>query len=171
MGKQPDIQTLIEQAVKAGLQAGRAQASTTPKDAFKATERRLYALPILEKKVADDKDKLHEIRTTGPHGRSKSVVRFQKSGYRVDPEEMLEAIIRDLEATIATDEHEIATVRRALEGIADDPFYPAVTGRYIDRYDDDDIADDLGCGTTQVWKQRTRLVKDLAVLLYGAIAV
>lgn len=166
-----DTKALINEAVNAGLAAGRAQASSTAKDAFKATERRLFAIPILVKKVKGDREKLDEIREHGTHTRSKSIVRFQRSGYRVDPEDMLDAIINDLVATIAADEHEIETVRGAMEAFKDDPYYPAVTGRYIDRYDDEDIATDLKCSANQVWKQRTRIVKDIAVMLYGASAV
>lgn len=170
MAKQ-DHKALITEAVNAGLLAGRAQASSLAKDAFKATERRLYALPILQKKAAADTEKLAEIREHGPHGRSKSIVRFQRTGYRVDPEDMLDAIIQDLEATIAADQNEIDTVSRAMEAFKEDPYYPTVTGRYIDRYEDSDIADDLGCSGVTVWKQRTRIVKDIAVMLYGAQAV
>ena len=145
--------------------------SITANDAFKATEQRLYALPILEEKVISDKEKLQEIKTHGLRERSKSIIRFQRTGYRASPEEMLEAVTQDLEAAIAADEHEIGTVRRALEPFIDDPFYPTVAGKYIERYDDADIAEDLNCSPTQVWKQRTRIVKDIAVMLYGASAV
>jgi hypothetical protein len=162
---------LIREAVDAGLAAGRAQASSTAKDAFKATERRLFAIPILTKKIIADKEKLDDLRVHGTPTRSKSIVRFQRTGYRVAPEDMLEAIINDLVATIATDEHEIETVTAAMEAFAGDPFYPTVTGRYIDRYDDEDIAADLDCSANQVWKQRTRIVKDIAVMLYGASAL
>lgn len=118
-----NIKDIITEAVNAGLQAGRMQAASTAADAFKATERRLYAIPVLIRKVKKDNEKLEELRSNGLRERSKSIVRFQRSGYRVDPEEMLEAIIRDLEATIATDEHEIETVLHALEAFKDDPFY------------------------------------------------
>jgi len=169
MGKNnwPDFDAIIQKAVN----AGRAQGMSIAKDAYKATERRLYALPVLRQKVEDDKEKLEQIKTHGAPERSKSIVRFQRSGYRVDPEEMLEAIIRDLEATIAATEEQIETTTTAMETFKDDPFYPTVTGRYIDRYEDEDIADDLGCSTTQVWRQRSRIVKDIAILLYGTDAV
>jgi hypothetical protein len=173
MAKPIDTKTkaLIAEAVNAGLQAGRAQASSTAKDAFKATERRLYALPVLERKVKDDKEMLEEILSRGPRERSKSIVRFQRSGYRVSPEEMLEAIIGDLEATIATDEHEIATVRRALGDIVDDPYYMAIEGKYIKGLPDEAIAEQIPCDPTTVWRNRKRLVQRLAILLYGAVAI
>ena len=152
MGKNnwPDFDAIIQKAVN----AGRAQGMSIAKDAYKATERRLYALPVLRQKVEDDKEKLEQIKTHGAPERSKSIVRFSRTGYRLTPEEMLEAIIKDLEAT----------------HIEDDPFYPAVEAKYIDGLEDDDIAADLKCGNTQLWKQRGRLVRAVAVLLYGSQA-
>lgn len=98
MGKNnwPDFDAIIQKAVN----AGRAQGMSIAKDAYKATERRLYALPVLRQKVEDDKEKLEQIKTHGAPERSKSIVRFSRTGYRLTPEEMLEAIIKDLEATI-----------------------------------------------------------------------
>jgi len=171
MPKNSEIKKIIDETVNAAFLAGRTQAESTAKNTFKATERRLYALPVLQRKIKNDKELLEEYETHGTHERSKSFVRFQRTGYRASPEQMLDAVISDLKATIATDENEIATVRRALEAFKDDPYYATVTGRYIDRYDEQDIADDLECSTVTVWKQRLRIVKDIAVLLYGAIAI
>ena len=54
MGKNnwPDFDAIIQKAVN----AGRAQGMSIAKDAYKATERRLYALPVLRQKVEDDKE-------------------------------------------------------------------------------------------------------------------
>lgn len=68
MNKAEDIRAIIVEAV----QAGRVSAGHTAKDAFKATERRLYALPTLLQKQAEDKDKLEEFLKYGPKERSKS---------------------------------------------------------------------------------------------------
>jgi DNA-directed RNA polymerase specialized sigma24 family protein len=171
MAKPTDTETkaLIAEAVNAGLQAGRAHASSAAEDAFRATERRLYALPILERKAKDDREMLEETLSHGLRGRS--AVRFRRSGYRVSPEEMLEAVIGDLKATIAADEHEIAAVRRALCDIVDDPYYMAVEGKYIKGLPDEAIAEQMPCDSTTVWRNRRRLVQRLAILLYGAAAI
>ena len=173
MAKNPDSKTkaLIAEAVKAGLHAGRAQASSTAKDTYKATEKRLYALPVLERKIEKDKEMLLEMQTNGARERSKSIVRFQRSGYRVSPEEMLDAIIGDLEATIAADEHEVETMRRALSEISGDQYYKTITGKYIDGKSDEEVAEDIPCEATTVWRHRKRLVQRLAVLLYGSAAI
>jgi hypothetical protein len=45
INNKPDIEAIIKRAVEAGLAAGRKQAEQTARDAYRATERRLYALP------------------------------------------------------------------------------------------------------------------------------
>lgn len=161
----------IDEAVKTAVQAGKVAASSTAKDAYHDTERRLYALPDLARKVEQDKESLDEMIRFGPRERSKSIVRFQRTGYRATPEEMYEAILRDLEATIAADEHEIDTMRRALANIEDDPYYLTVKGKYMDAMTDEGIANSISCDQTTVWRNRKRLVQRLAVLLYGAAAI
>lgn len=167
MNKAEDIRAIIVEAV----QAGRVSAGHTAKDAFKATERRLYALPTLLQKQAEDKDKLEEFLKYGPKERSKSITRFIKTGVRMTPEEIWEAVLTDMQATIAADEHEINTMERALEVIQDDAYYQTVVGRYIDNLPDEDVAKLIPCDTSTVWRNRKRLVQRLAVWLYGADAL
>ena len=74
------------------------------KDTYKATERRLYAPPpFSERKLQEDKEKLEEIRTHGTPQHSKGIVRYSRTGIRLSPEEILDGIIKDMEATIAAD--------------------------------------------------------------------
>ena len=120
------------------------------KDTYKATERRLYALPILREKLQEDKEKLEEIRTHGTPQHSKGIVRYSRTGIRLSPEEILDGIIKDMEATIAADQYEIDTVEKALSHVKDDPFYSAIEAKYFEGLDDEDVAEDLNCGTTQL---------------------
>ena len=165
------IDEKVENLIKQAVEAGRLAAQRSPKDTFKATERRLYALPILREKLADDRERLQELRQYGPRERSKSVTRFMKDGVRLSREEVFEAQVMNLEAEIARDEHEIETVEKALTMIEADPYYLAVTGRYLDNISDDEIAELIPCEATTIWRNRKRLVQRLAVRLYGAEAV
>ena len=118
MGKsQENIRDIIMQAVE----AGRISAERTAKDAFKATERRLYGLPTLKIKLEDDLERLEEFKLYGPRERSKSITRFIKNGNRLSPDEIWEAVLMDMEATIAADRYEIETLERALATVRDDP--------------------------------------------------
>jgi DNA-directed RNA polymerase specialized sigma24 family protein len=171
LNKKTDIESIIKKAVQEGINAGRKQAERAPGDAYKATERRLYALPVLIKKVEDAKERLKELEQTGAPGRSKDVIRFARAGVRVSPEEILETLIADIKASIAADEYEIETMRKALQLIEDDTYYPAVKGKYIEGLSDEKIAAAVSCDPSTVRRNRGRLVRTLAVWLYGAGAV
>lgn len=160
----------LEDIIKLAVEAGRISAERSAKDAYKATERRLYALPIIRRKLADDKERLEEIRQYGPRERSKSITRFTKSGVRLSPEEIFEAVVMDMEATIAADQYEIDAMDKALSVIQDDEYYLTVTGRYLDDLPDERVAELIPCDTSTVWRNRKRLVQRLAVWLYGADA-
>jgi len=162
---------MIKDAVQAGLDAGRTQAERTATNAYKATERRLYALPVLKKKVEDAKQRLAELQHMGLPGRSRDVIRFSRSGRRQSPEEILDVLIQDVEASIAADEFEIETVEKALGNIEDDVYYPVIVGRYFEDVSDEVIAKRIPCNARTVRRHRSRLVRVLAVWLYGAEAV
>ena len=169
--RQPDIEKIIKKAVEAGIKAGRVQAERTPDNSYKSTERRLYALPVLIKKVKDTRQRLVELEQDGVPQRSKDVIRFARSGVRISPEEILDALIIDLKASIAADEHEIETIKKALKNIEGDEYYLAVKGRYIEGLSDEEIAKQISCDERTVRRHRGRLVRVVAVWLYGAEAV
>jgi len=169
--RQPDIEKIIKKAVEAGIKAGRVQAERTPDNTYKATERRLYALPVLVRKVEDARLRLKELEEKGAPGRSKDVIRFARSGVRVSPEEILDTLTADIKASIAADEYEIETVKKALRNIENDAYYAAVSGRYFEGISDEEIAKQIPCDERTVRRHRGRLVRVLAVWLYGVDAV
>jgi DNA-directed RNA polymerase specialized sigma24 family protein len=169
--KELDIEKIIQRAVEEGIKAGYKQAERAPLDAYRTTERRLYALPTLIKKVQDAREKLQELEQYGLHERSRDIIRFRRSGQRRSNEEILEALIMDIKASIAADETEIETLKKALKQIENDTYYLAVKGKYLDGLSDDEIAQAISCDPSTVRRNRGRLVRVLAVWLYGAEAV
>lgn len=165
------IEAIIKKAVIEAIEAGRKLSEQKPKDAFKATERRLYALPDLREKVKRDRERLEELQEHGLRSRSNDIIRFQKSGRRISDEELLEGLIQDLKATIAADEYEIKTIEDALAPLTSDPYFRTVTGRYFDNLTDEEIAKEIPCDPATVWRNRGRLVTRLAVRLYGVDAL
>ena len=143
----------FEDVIRMAVEAGRMAAARTAKDAFKATERRLYAVPDLRAKLEDDQEELEDTRKYGLKERSHSITRFFKSGVRLTPEEIMEPI------------------EKALASIRDDPYYLAVNGKYIQRMTDEEIAEQIHCDPVTVWRNRKRLVQRVAVRLYGVEAV
>ena len=161
----------IEGIIWRAVEAMRVASERSVKDAYRATERRLYALPDIRAKLKDDKESLAEVKEHGVRNRSHSVTRFLKSGVRLTPEEALAAVVMDLEAAIATSEHEIEAMERALASIANDEYCLTVTGKYIDHLTDEEISERIPCDPTTVWRNRKRLVQRLSVRLYGVDAV
>lgn len=161
----------IDGMIRRAVAAMKVASERSSKDAYRATERRLYALPDIRAKLEDDREALEEVKKYGVKNRSRSITRFMKSGVRLTPEEALAAVVMNMEAEIAADEHEIDTMERVLAAIADDSYYETVTGRYMDCLSDQEIAEKLQCDASTVWRNRKRLVQRLSVRLYGAAAV
>jgi hypothetical protein len=80
---------------------------------------------------------------------------------------MLEAVIQDLEASIFSTEYEIDLIKRPLALISGDPYYFAVQGKYMEGLTDEEIARQMDCEATTVWRNRKRLVQRIAVYFFG----
>ena len=137
--KKPTVDEVISKAVI----ATRLSCAREPKDVFKATEKRLYAYPVLQAKIKDDEEMLEEIEQYGLRGRSKSITRFIKSGIRLEPDEIKEAVMLDLRATIDGDKYEISRIDKAIEQIADDEYRDIIRYKYFEQKSEDDIYSDM----------------------------
>lgn len=167
------IENAIEKAVKAGIEAGRTMAAEDQGkfNAYKATEQRLYNLNDLKDKLAEDRERMKELQAEGPRGHSKDIARFSHSTQRLTTEEILDALIQDILTVIAKTEVEIKTVEKALDVVAKDPYYRALTGKYFDRLNDIELAEQMDCDKATVWRNRSRLVNRVSVRLYGVDAM
>ncbi len=165
--KKPTVEEIITKAVI----ATRLSCTREPKDAFKATEKRLYAYPLLKAKIEDDKEQLEEVKRYGARSKSNSITRFMKNGIRLEREEIKEAVIIDLQAGIAADQHEVERIEKALEQIQGDEYTDIIRLKYFEQKTDEEIADELHCAPRTVRTHKSTLVGRLSVFLYGAGAL
>lgn len=161
----PSVEEIIQKAVF----ATRLAAERETKDTFKATEARLYAYPILKLRIEDKQEELVEIQTIGVRKKSKSIVRYQKSGVRLSEEEITEAVIKDIEAQIAGDEKECETIEKAVSLLGGDPYQDLIKYKYFQSKRDDEIGEILHCDARTVRNHKSRLVNRISVFLYGSI--
>ena len=166
----PEVAELIKATVNVAYKAGCMTERRATMDTYKATEKRLYAYPDLKDKIIDDGDKINEIQRQGSY-RSQSIKRYTRPGMRLSPDEIVGGLVQGLSDQIAADQHEVDIITAALSTIERDAYYPTITGRFFHGCNDVDIADELGCDPTTVRKNRGRLVRKLAVRLYGAQAL
>jgi len=143
----------------------------TATEAYKQTERRLWSLATLKEKAEYDHERLAEYEAGTVRGRSKDIIRLSTGGMRLDPREAAEALAADLRRRIAVDEYEIKLLEDALSSISHDPYYMVVYNKYLLQQHDDDIAEEIPCNPSTVRKNRGRLIRQLAIRLYGAQAV
>ena len=85
---------------------------------------------------------------------------------RLSDDEIKDALIRDIQARIAADEHEIQVMEEAMAPLKDDPYFLAVSGRYFDRMSDEEIAAKIPCAERTVRRNRGSWSAGL-VRLYG----
>lgn len=154
----------LERYYGGGMSKNAAQA------AYSATEKRLYALPILRERVADNREELTELENCGIEAlrqHSSSLVQLIRPGMRLTPEEVHTAQMAELRARLAADEREIRKLQNALNCISDDPYYLTIELKYFSNIKDIDAAQRLKCDPATVRRNRNRLVKRLALRLYG----
>ena len=165
--KKPTVEEIINKTVM----ATRLSCARETKDAFKATEKRLYAYPILLTKIADDKETVEEIQKYGVRERSHSVTRFIRSNTRLDPEEIKAAVLIDLRAQIDNDTHEVMKIEKALKQIENDEYHDIIRYKYFEQKSDEEIADLIHCAPRTVRTHKSALVGRLSIILYGAGAL
>jgi len=167
MAQKMTVDEIIRKTVMAQAIAGERQV----KDVFKATEKRLYAYPVIKLKIEDDRERIEEIEQHGAPGKSRSVVKYQRSGVRLTPEEISDALIQDITAQIAECEQEIETIDKALDIIAGDDYAEIIKYKYFDGKSDEEISELIPCAERTVRYNKSRLVKRLSVFLYGVAGI
>ena len=161
------VEEIVHMAVNAQRIAGERQA----KDVFIATEMRLYAYPDIKRKIAHDREQLQEIEAVGLPIKSKSILMFKKTTIRLTTEELTEGRIQDLTAEIAGNEYEIETIDKALAVIAPDPYKDIIRLKYFEGKKPNEVACEFNCEPQTAWRHGRRLIRRLAILLYGVAAV
>ena len=157
-------------AVHYGVPQQLADRKKTEKAAYAETERRLYAMRALRARVEDAREELAELEGLGVEAlreHSASLVRVLRPGMRLDPEEVHTMQLAMLRGRLAADERELKRMNIALSFISDDPYYLTVEARYLRGVGDVDIAERLNCDPSTVRRNRIRLVRMLALRLYG----
>lgn len=175
-----NVEKIIDKAVKKavstsfmmGVAKGRQEAGEA-KNLYKQTEIRLYAYPELKRNIQKYNDDIADLRQEGGGGRSKDIVFFSShgGGTRLSADEIMEARIMIVQKKIFRDQTEIDEIDYALQSIAADEYYSAVEMKYFEEKSDDEIGEAMNCDASTVRRNKSRLIRRLAVKLYGALAV
>lgn len=165
--EKPEKRAELDSIIAAALKSR----NVTGDIAYRQTEKRLKALPMLIDRIEDEKEELAELENYGVDGLrhvARSYVSMIKPGMRITPEEAHAVQMARLRAQLNSDELEVRRMKRALALIEDDPYYEIIKQYYYRCKPDSAISYRMNCDTATVGRNRRRLVKKLALRLYGA---
>ncbi|WP_455655438.1 hypothetical protein [Phascolarctobacterium sp.] len=139
---------------------------------YKQTEARLYAYPTLLENIKRYKLDIEDLKREKITEKSKDITFFGGDcGIRLTPEEKQAGKILAVELKLQRDQKEIDEIDAALDLIKNDEYYPAIEMRYFKKMADEIIASQIPCAERTVRYNRSRLIRQMALSLYGAEAL
>ena len=134
-----------------GLREGGAK--NAPREAVRMADRRLSALADLRVKVSLDQKNLEDFQNLPqPTGEMQSLLAY-------------------LTVQAAANRSEMHTLQQAIDSLSGDEYLPVITGRYLYKKTDEELAAELCCDPSTVRRNRVRLLRRIAVRLYGMEAI
>lgn len=168
-----DNKKLIHDTVVATLAA----CNERPKpadDCYKTTEARLWAYPTLKANLEEYEADIRDLKREHITEKSKDITCWGGAGSRLSPEEKQQARIIAVQVKLERDKAEIAKIDRALDRLEASEGGLAgvfISQVYFKRCPLEDVALIEGCSLSTIQRRRTRLVRQLALILYGAEAL
>lgn len=142
----------------------------TEKTAYQKTEQLLYNFRGFQKIVQERLDEIEEIKKYGvPQSCGAVGERVQGGtlpGGIVLPEESVEQAIHRIEKSMSTVISTINLIESCLRELENDPYYKIIPLRYFDGCTVEDIGLQLNCDAGTVSRNKSRLIKDLALRMF-----
>lgn len=167
-----DNKKLIHDTVVATLAALNSQPKS--QDCYKTTEARLYAYSTLMANIEQYKLDIRDLKAERVTEKSKDITCWGGASSRLTPEEKQQARIMAVEVKLARDQAEVDKIDRILDRLEISEGTDAVDiirQAYFFCVPLDDIALREGVSLSTIQRRRTRLVRQLALMLYGAEAL
>lgn len=171
-----EFATLVAQSVvKAlkdeGLVSANAKPKSAEKTAYKKTEQLLFSYKKFHQIVEDKKLEIEELQQYGVPGKSAMSggerVQSSRSEFGIVlPEESVEQAVQRIYCAIQTTVQGIAMIDKALDAVKNDPYYQIIEMRYFEGRTLEDIGVYFNCDHSTISRNKSRLVKDLAMRLF-----
>lgn len=140
------------------------------KSAYQKTEQLLYNYNGFKKIVAEKQLEIEELRQYGVPGKSLSIVAYSPNGSSapgtVLQEEAVECAVRNVECAIQSTVQVIAMIDKGMKALENDPYYKVLEMRYFDDYTLESIGVHFNCDHSTISRNKSRLVKELALRFF-----
>lgn len=167
-----DNKKLIRDTVVATLAA--CNERSKPADCYKATEARLWAYPTLKDNMIEYAKDIRDLEKEHITEKSKDITCWGGAGSRLSPEEKQQARIMAVQVKLERDRAELQKINRAmdrLEASDGETAVDLIRQVYFFKRSLEDVAVLEGVSLSTIQRRRTRLVRQLALILYGAEAL
>lgn len=161
---------LVAQAVVKALEGKTPAAPKQEKTAYQKTEQLLFNYMGFKRIVREKMEEIEDIKRFGVPKKCGGVTEFvQKGGLPrglVLEEESVEDAVRNVERSVRETVQVIALIDKCMAALKHDPYYPILEMRYFEGRTQEDIAVTLGCNQATIARNKSRLVKELAMRLF-----
>lgn len=141
----------------------------TEKTAYQKCEQLLYNYNGFKRIVEDRLEEIEEIKMYGVRhggGIKERVQGGKLPGDFVLPEESVENAVHKIQCAMSLTVQVIAMIEKCLDALKNDPYYNVLEMRYFEGRTLEEIAVYLDCDTSTVSRNRTRLVKEMALQMF-----
>ena len=141
------------------------------KTAYQQTEQLLFNYRGFKKIVAEREQEIADLRKYGVPGKSSMSggERVQTSRTNVGivlPEDAVEDAVRTVERSVEGTVQAIALIDKCMAALKSDPYYKILEMRYFEGRTQEDIALEFNCSQVTISKNKSRLVRELAIRLF-----
>ena len=144
--------------------------SKAERTAYQKTEQLLYNYMGFKRIVEESKQEIAELREFGVPQKCGAVGERVQTSRSVQgivlPEESVEAAVQAVEARVHDTVGVINMIDKAMAALRFDPYYKILEMRYFEGRTQEDIAVTFGCNQTTIARNKSRLVKELAMRLF-----
>lgn len=166
-------QSVVKALIDNGLVGASANRKTkqSEKSAYQKTEQLLYNYNGFKKIVAEKQLEIEELRKYGVPDKSLSIVEYTPNGGGVVQgtvlrDEAVESAVQKINCAVQRTVQVIAMIDRGMAALANDPYYKVLEMRYFEGRTHEEIGFQLNCDQSTISRNKSRLVKELALRLF-----
>lgn len=169
-----ELKTLIESVVTATVTAMNEKRNSAPEKprytAYHRTEQLLYNYQGFKRVLEERMEEIEEIKKHGVPTKGGAVVEYTAGGKRVQglvlDEERVDAAVRVIQDSVEETVRVIALIDKCMASLKRDPYYDILEMRYFEGRTLEDIGVYFGCDHTTISRNKSRLVKELAMRIF-----
>ena len=163
------VELVVTQTINILEERNLIKPNTNEKSAYSKTESLLYNYNNFKRIIKEREKEIEELRTYGVPT-SCAVKEYVDKGNSVQgivlDEERVEAAVATVQESIDGTANVIALIDKCMGALKSDPYYDILEMRYFEGRTQEDIAIEMKCSQVTISKNKSRLVKELAMRIF-----